>query len=361
MSLHLADVLQQFLPSYQQSNKLNMQQQKACQHILQCRTAALGQQLWECQQCHQQQLVYCSCRDRNCPRCQGQRTQQWIETQAEHLVQARYFHLVFTLPHELNVISHFAEEVLYQCLFKAVWQTLSTFAQRHRKHAGQLGMTAVLHTWGQTLSQHIHLHCLIPGGMLSKTGRWQVIDKEYLFPVKALSTVFRAKMLAALRDEKIQIASSEALMSKPWSVFSKACLCKPETVLRYLGRYTRKGMLHESRLVQMNEHSVSFRYKDYQDGNQKKVMTVSGEEFIRRYLSHVLPKGLMRIRHFGWLSNKSRKEKLALIKAQEPKAATLRKKPDATTEPIWHCPHCKGGVLQLAGLLKRLDTGPPDN
>lgn len=361
MSLYLADVLQQFLPGYQQSHRLSMQQQKACQHILQCRTAALGQQLWECQQCHQQQLVYCSCRDRNCPRCQGQRTQQWIDTQAENLVQARYFHLVFTLPHELNVISHFAEESLYQCLFRAVWQTLSLFALRHRKHAGQLGMTAVLHTWGQTLSQHIHLHCLIPGGMLSTTGRWQVIDKEYLFPVKALSTVFRAKMLAALRDAKIQIVTSEALMAKPWSVFSKACLCKPETVLRYLERYTRKGMLHESRLVQMNKHSVSFRYKDYQDGNQKKVMTVSGEEFIRRYLSHVLPKGLMRIRHFGWLSNKSRKEKLALIKAQEPKDALPRKKPEATTEPEWYCPHCKGGVLQLAGLLKRLDTGPPDS
>lgn len=361
MSLHLADVLQQFLPDYQQNHRLSTQQQKACQHILQCRTAALGQQLWECQQCLQQQLVYCSCRDRNCPRCQGQRTQQWIETQAEHLVRARYFHLVFTLPHELNVISHFKEEALYQCLFKAVWQTLNTFAQRHRKHAGQLGMTAVLHTWGQTLSQHIHLHCLIPGGMLSKTGRWQVIDKEYLFPVKALSTVFRAKMLAALRDEKIQIADSDALMAKPWSVFSKACLCKPETVLRYLGRYTRKGMLHESRLVQMNKHSVSFRYKDYQNGNQKKVMTVSGEEFIRRYLSHVLPKGLMRIRHFGWLSNKSRKEKLALIKAQEPKEATQRDKPKVIAEPMWHCPHCKGGVLRLGGLLKRLDTGPPDS
>ena len=361
MSLYLADVLQQFLPGYQQSHRLSTQQQKACQHILQCRTAALGQQLWECQQCHQQQLVYCSCRDRNCPRCQGQRTQQWIDTQAENLVQARYFHLVFTLPHELNVISHFKEEALYQCLFKAVWQTLNKFAERHRKHAGQLGMTAVLHTWGQTLSQHIHLHCLIPGGMLSTTGRWQVIDKEYLFPVKALSTVFRAKMLAALRDAKIQIVTSEALMAKPWSVFSKACLCKPETVLRYLERYTRKGMLHESRLVQMNKHSVSFRYKDYQDGNQKKVMTVSGEEFIRRYLSHVLPKGLMCIRHFGWLSNKSRKEKLALIKAQEPKDALPRKKPEATTEPEWYCPHCKGGVLQLAGLLKRLDTGPPDS
>jgi len=150
-------------------------------------------------------------------------------------------------------------------------------------------------------------------------------------------------------------------MSKPWTVFSKACLCKPETVLRYLGRYTRKGMLHESRLVEMTEHSVSFRYKDYQDGNQHKVMTLAGEEFVRRYLSHVLPKGLMRIRHFGWLSNKSRKKKLALIKAQEATATPLRESKHATTEPVWHCPQCQRGVLYLASVLKQQDTKPPDH
>lgn len=361
MSLHLAQVLQQFLPAYQQNHRLSWQQQKVCQHILQCRTAALGQQLWECEGCHHQQLVACSCRDRNCPRCQGQRTRQWLEAQADNLLQAKYFHLVFTLPHELNVISQYAPEKLYQSLFQATWQTLSTFGARHRRYAGQLGMTAVLHTWGQTLSQHIHLHCLIPGGMLSSSGRWQTIDKNYLFPVKALSTVFRAKMLQALRERQLEVPQNELLVQKPWSVFSKACLCKPETVLRYLGRYTRKGMLHESRLQQVDETTVSFSYRDYQDENKRKIMTLQGDEFIRRYLSHVLPKGLMRIRHFGILGNRCRKQKLVLIRSQEKVRRRRQQKSETSAghaQIQWHCPHCKVGLLQLAGhpALKRPDS-----
>ncbi|WP_460862698.1 IS91 family transposase [Rheinheimera gaetbuli] len=361
MSLHLSDVLAQFLPDYQQQHAMNYQQQAACKHILQCRTAELGQQLWQCDNCQQQQMVYCSCRDRHCPRCQGQRTRDWIAAQAANLVQVKYFHLVFTLPHELNVISQYAPEKLYKSLFNAVWQTLSKFARQHRKIRGELGMTAVLHTWGQTLSQHIHLHCLIPGGMLSTAERWQVIDKGYLFPVKALSTVFRAKMLQQLRDEQLNIPDKDALLAKSWRVFSKACLCKPQTVLRYLGRYTRKGVLHESRLQCISAEGVSFNYRDYQDGNKRKVMTLNGTEFIRRYLSHVLPKGFMRIRHYGLLANRCRKRKLAIIRQQE-----KQPKPEAkviSTEqrtPCWHCPHCQVGLLHLASILVTRPSGHPD-
>lgn len=361
MSLHLSDVLAQFLPVYQQHHALNWQQQAACKHIMACRTAALGQQLWQCDNCHQQQVVYCSCRDRHCPRCQGQRTREWIEAQAANLLQVKYFHLVFTLPHELNVISQYASEKLYNSLFNAVWQTLSKFAQQHRKTAGELGMTAVLHTWGQTLTQHIHLHCLIPGGMLSKTARWQVIDKGYLFPVKALSTVFRAKMLAQLRDEQVSIPDKETLVAKPWTVFSKACLCKPETVLRYLGRYTRKGVLHESRLQHIGAESVSFSYRDYQDDNKRKVMTLSGSEFIRRYLNHVLPKGFMRIRHYGVLANRCRKRKLTIIRQQEkqtpPKADEINAEEQKQS---WHCPHCRVGLLHLVSVLMIRPLREPD-
>lgn len=360
MSLHLADVLRQFLPNYQQQHRMSVQQQKACQHILQCRTPAMGQQLWECEQCHQQQFVSCSCRDRHCPRCQGQRTREWLESQADNLLQAKYFHLVFTLPHELNVLSQFAPEKLYQSLFQATWQTLSTFAARHRRKPGQLGMTAVLHTWGQTLTQHIHLHCLIPGGMLSGTGRWQAIEKNYLFPVKALSTVFRAKMLQALRERQLEVPEHELLMSKQWTVFSKACLCKPETVLRYLGRYTRKGVLHESRLQKIDDETVSFCYRDYQDGNRRKIMTLKGDEFIRRYLNHVLPKGFMRIRHFGLLGNRCRKTKLSQIRAQERvmrKPKKIEEREPSLLLNEWHCPCCKVGVLKLShgGVMTRPD------
>lgn len=361
MSLHVSDVLAQFLADYQQHHVLNWQQQAACKHIMACRTPALGQQLWQCDNCHQQQVVYCSCRDRHCPRCQGQRTREWIEAQAANLLQVKYFHLVFTLPHELNVISQYAPEQLYKSLFNAVWQTLSTFAQRHRKTAGELGMTAVLHTWGQSLTQHIHLHCLIPGGMLSTTARWQVIDKGYLFPVKALSTVFRAKMLQQLRDAQLCIPDKDTLLAKPWTVFSKACLCKPETVLRYLARYTRKGVLHESRLQRIGTEGVSFNYRDYQDGNKRKVMTLSGCEFIRRYLSHMLPKGFMRIRHYGVLANRCRKRKLAIIRQQEAsRKAKAEAKMTEKVIPCWHCPHCREGLLYLASVFDERAPVKPD-
>ncbi|CAM3958994.1 IS91 family transposase [Rheinheimera salexigens] len=362
MSLHLSEVLDQFLPDYQQSQTMSWQQQAVCKHIMQCRTAALGQQLWQCDSCHQQQVVYCSCRDRHCPRCQGQRTRDWLQAQSANLVQAKYFHLVFTLPHELNVLSQYAPEKLYKSLFNAVWQTLSTFAQRHRKVAGELGMTAILHTWGQTLSQHIHLHCLIPGGMLNKAERWQLISKGYLFPVKALSTVFRAKMLQQLRSEQLSIPNADALMAKPWTVFSKACLCKPQTVLSYLGRYTRKGVLHESRLQHIDTDNVSFRYRDYKDGNKHKVMILKGTEFIRRYLSHVLPKGFMRIRHYGILANRCRKQKLAIIRKQEVAANPEEKQTTSEQEtPCWHCPHCRTGLLHLVSVLAQDLHRKPDS
>ncbi|WP_404936195.1 transposase, partial [Pseudoalteromonas sp. SR44-5] len=230
--------------------------------------------------------------------------------QQEDLLPCRYFHLVFTLPHELNIIAHYNPSVLYQCLFKAVWQTLCKFAKR--KMHGQLGMTSVLHTWGQNLSQHIHLHCLIPAGALEKT-HWHEIEKDYLYPVKALSTVFRGKMLAALNE----CDSSFAKINTPtkWCVYSKACLTYSEKLVSYLARYTRKGVMSESRLVSVNEQSVSFKYRDYADNNRDKVMTLSCDEFLRRYLQHVLPKGFMRIRHYGFLANACRKRKLALIRA----------------------------------------------
>ncbi|MDF5462443.1 transposase, partial [Vibrio parahaemolyticus] len=280
--LHLADILSQGLPHYQQQHRLTRQQYQVCAHILACRTGQLGYQQWRCDQCGHEEQFSCSCRDRHCPRCQGQATQAWIAKQAMSLLPCPYFHLVFTLPHELNLIAHYAPNVLYHCLFKSLWQTLMTFAA-HR-HQGQLGMTCVLHTWGQNLSQHIHVHCLIPAGSLNRQSQWQPITKGYLYPVKALSTVFRGKMIAALKAQSIALPSLPAT----WCVYSKACVY-PHQLLHYLARYTRKGALSESRLVNYNASRVRFRYKDYRDNNKTKFMTLSMDEFIRRYLQHVLP------------------------------------------------------------------------
>ena len=363
-ALHVADVFQQFLPGYRQHHTLSYQQDTVCQHIADCRTVKLGMQQWQCGSCPFEKVVYCSCRDRHCPRCQGRQTEQWVEQQQANVLSCKYFHLVFTLPHELNVISQYAPEKLYKSLFQAVWATLRQFAMSRKTLKGQLGMTAVLHTWGQTLTQHIHLHCLIPGGVVDAKTHWRGVKKAYLFPVKALSKMFRAKMLAALRACDVTIPQAQVLMKKPWCVYSKPCLCQPKTVIRYLGRYTKKGMLNESRLQAINKDNVIFSYKDYADDNRHKKMTLSGEEFVRRYLSHILPKGLMRIRKFGFLANCCRRKKLDVIRRQLPDV-TEKKADDETKRPdkCWPCPACKVGVLILMSIalphvnIQRISSG----
>jgi hypothetical protein len=363
-TLHVAEVLHQFLPAYQQQHVLSHQQEKVCRHITHCRTGQLGMQQWQCGNCPFEKVVYCSCRDRHCPRCQGRQTQQWIEQQQANVLPCKYFHLVFTLPHELNVISQYAPEKLYKSLFQAVWATLSQFAISRKALKGQLGMTAVLHTWGQTLTQHIHLHCLIPGGAVDKEAHWRGVNKAYLFPVKALSTVFRAKMLVALRACEVIIPHAQALMRKAWCVYSKPCLCQPQTVIRYLGRYTKKGMLQESRLQGISESGVTFSYQDYADDNRYKQMTLSGEEFLRRYLSHVLPKGLMRVRHFGFLANCCRVKKLDIIRRQLPEVVEQKSEEETSNHATcWPCPTCKVGVLTLMSIalphvnIQRISSG----
>ena len=348
---HVSDILARFLPAYRQQHAISYQQAKCCQHIMDCRTAKLGTQQWQCNHCDYEQLHYCSCRDRHCPRCQGKKTQQWAEAQQAQVINTRYCHLVFTLPHELNVITHYAQTELYSALFEAVSQTLDKFAHNRKRLKGQLGITMVLHTWGQTLSQHIHMHCLVPGGVLDAANHCQSVKTDYLFPVKALSKVFKAKMLQALRTRKVSIPNADMLMTSPWCVYSKACLTKPETVIKYLSRYTQKGMLSETRLQSVDEQNVTFYYRDYHQLKGLRTMTLSGVEFVRRYVSHILPKGFMRVRHYGFLSNCCRGKKLSIIQKQT-QGATPNKEdsPPASCSYHWACPKCKQGELLLVGL-----------
>ena len=354
---HVSDILAQFLPAYRQQHGVSHQQAKSCQHIMDCQTAKLGIQKWQCNNCDYERLHYCSCRDRHCPRCQGQKRQQWVQSQQAQVINTRYFHIVFTLPHELNVITHYAQSELYSALFQAVWQTLDKFAHNRKRFNGQLGLTMVLHTWGQTLSQHIHIHCLVPGGVLDIRDHWQSVKTDYLFPVKALSNVFKAKMLQALRSRNVSIPKADKLMATPWCVYSKACFTKPETVIKYLSRYTQKGMLSEARLQCVDEQNVTFLYRDYRRPDGLKTMTLSGIEFVRRYLSHILPKGFIRIRHYGFLSNRCRRKKLSMIQKQTCCAKPIHEETTPAVDSChWACPNCKGGELTLAGL-----TLPPIN
>lgn len=361
----LQAVLSRFMPAYQCSHALNPVQAKACHHIAQCRTEALGGQTVHCNQCEFEQIRYHSCRNRHCPQCQQQASAQWCDKQREQVLPAPYFHLVFTLPHELNPWVQLHPEVIYSLLFKTAWKTLKCFGADQKRLNGELGMTAVLHTWGQSLSQHVHLHCLVPGGALA-SDEWRPAKGHYLFPVRALSNYFRGAMVSAIRKayekgelSRITMAQQVderlgVLMKKSWVVYTKSYLTQADTVVKYLAQYSHKIAISNHRLQRITDEQVTFSWKDYRKQSKRQSMSLSGEEFIRRFLLHVLPKGLMRIRHYGFLSNRCRKEKLAKIREylmQAHEAALNHRTEQKTAKPITiphcPCPKCKAGQLQV--------------
>ena len=356
MNRRIAEVLAYGLSHSQLA--LTAQQHKVLNHILACGTQAMGEVLFRCQQCGFESRQPASCRDRHCPQCQYHATQQWCSARAKDVLPVRYFHLVFTLPSELNgwVACHSA--VLYRLLFESVWQTLQVFGQDPKRLNGQLGMISVLHTWGQTLTRHVHLHCLLPGGALSEQGDWQAARSNYLFPVKALSRQFRGRMVSALRGayqkgllaqlsgEQVDTVLTQ-LMQKNWVVYSKPALYGSEKLIDYLGRYTRRIALTPNRLQGFDGEHVRLRYHDYRD-NRAKSMILSATELLRRFVQHILPKGFMRVRHYGFLANSVRRVRLRQIRdaiACEEKPATKEMSQSTSC-----CPQCGQQQWQIVRL-----------
>lgn len=319
-------------------------------HIMDCRTDALGATLYRCDACHAQWLWHHSCRDRHCPQCQANASQAWCDKQRQQLLPVPYFHLVFTLPHELNTWITGEAHLIYGLLFQACWQTLRVMGQR--KLQGQLGMTAVLHTWGQQLTRHVHLHCLIPSGVLKPSRGWATRDKGYLLPVKALSKRFRGLMVSALREArqrgdlaKIEVdefdRTLDQLMTKPWCVYSKSAVHYRETLIQYLARYSHRIGLSNHRLLRWHNGQITLAYHDYRTSSAD-TLQLTPEELLRRFLLHVLPKGFMRIRHYGFLANAVKRRYLPLIRQQvlqqaEPEGAVTEQ---ATGACCAHCPKC---------------------
>lgn len=364
--------LQQALWRFADPTTLDPQRRKVCTHLRACRTEAMGGRVLQCTHCAAEQCWYHGCRDRHCPQCQGRATRRWAERQHEQLLPVRYYHLVFTLPHTLNGWVQLHPEVIYRRLFEAVWATLQAFGHDPKRLNGELGMTAVLHTWGQNLSQHVHLHCLVPGGALGADGTWRTTQGHYLFPVKALSRRFRGRMVGLLRHaaeagELTRVtrpgdvdAVLNALMDSEWVVYTKACLKHTATVVKYLARYTHRIAITNARILAVDDERVMLRYTDYRDGDRHKTLHLAGEEFVRRYLLHILPKGLMRVRHFGFLANRGRREKLAHIRRAlalaeaTPSPACARAEP-----PSYPCPQCRVGRLrEIATFAPCLWHGP---
>ena len=360
----LQQVLSRFLP---EPGQLDGQRQRVCRHLLHCRTAAMGGRQFQCNTCLHEEVQYFSCRDRHCPQCQWRVMQQWAERQRADVLPVPYHHVVFTLPHQLNGWVQLHPELIYRLLFQAVWGTLDRFGRDPKRLNGQLGMTAVLHTWGQTLGQHVHLHCLVPAGALGDDGHWHAARSNYLFPVRALSRRYRGLMVSALRHAAsqhqlprvTQAGEVDRLlnsrMATEWVVYSKHCLQHTSSVVDYLARYTRRIAISNARLRQVDEQGVTFSYKDYRQGARSREMTLSGEEFVRRFLLHILPKGLMRVRHYGFLANRCRRARLGQLRSAllVGDAAPKEKKDAGTVTPHsgLMCSECKRPHLYCVGIL----------
>ena len=342
---------------------LSPHQWRTVRALAACRTRALGGQLFRCTGCQREHFVAHSCRNRHCPQCQGTLAVEWLEKQAAALLPIPYFHLVFTLPHVLNGVVRQNRRALFKLLFDAASQTLLEFGAGRLK--AQIGITAVLHTWSQTLLDHYHLHCIVTGGGVALTGkRWLSSSAHYLFPVQALSRMFRGKYLAGLKElhaagalefygkleplarpEKFAAVLKQAAQPQ-WVVYAKRPFAGPKQVLAYLSRYTHRVAISNRRLIAADVHSLTFAYKDYAHGSQQKAMTLGLAEFVRRFCLHVLPGRFVKIRHYGLLGNRQRQERLTrarqLLRASPPppKEETRAGQQSCTESLRACCPFC---------------------
>jgi hypothetical protein len=374
--IELQHIFSRFADSFLDSHPVHAEGIKAAKAIVNCRTAALGGHVDQCDSCDDVKVSYNSCRNRHCPKCGNLKKEQWILDRTSELLPVPYFHTVFTVPHELNPLFLANPKIMYSLLFKAASETLSKLALDPKFLGAQTGVTMVLHTWGQNLSFHPHVHCIVPGGGLSPSGCSFVRSKKKFFiPVRVLSKVFRGKFLALLKtafdqqqihfteeslpyEEKSSFSTlMDSLYEKDWVVYCKRPFKTPHHVVQYLSRYTHKTAIYNNRLNSMDEDSVTFRYRDYKDESKVKHMKLHAMEFMRRFMLHVLPSGFQRIRYYGFLSNCSRKTKLrkCLCLTQtpiKPKVKLTAKEliMKVTGVDISVCPTCGGHWHQVLTL-----------
>jgi len=335
----------------------NSWQLRTLQALSDCRTAALGGHIDVCDNpgCRQLHISYNSCRNRHCPKCQGHKREQWIQAREKELFRTSYYHLVFSLPKELNRLALYRPKPVYALLFQTAWEVVKGFARNPKFIGAAPGMIAILHTWGQNLSLHPHLHCIVPGGGINTTGKWKAArgKGKFLFPVKEMSRVFRAKYVEALRKEGIDEPSLyKSLFSKPWVVYCKQPFFGPQQVVEYLGRYTHKIAISNHRIRSIENGEVTFSAKDYRKGGARYLLSLTEEEFIRRFALHILPRGFTRIRHYGILSSTLKKVCVELLQKE-------LGKPDLPERPDIHlqCPVCRKG--KLVTIWRFGERGPP--
>ncbi len=382
----LGDVFSLFGEEYRRNRQLPLQQRKVMFAIEACRTSILGGHVDSCDNCNHKRISYNSCRNRHCPKCQNLNKEKWIEKLSCNLLPVKYFHIVFTIPSELNRLCLVNQKVMYDILFHAASQTILTLA-KDKKHLGALsGLVAVLHTWGQNLMDHPHLHTLVPaGGWSDWNGYWKNSKKNFFIHVKVLSKVFRGKFLAALRsaykDEELKFEGEikplaqlgnfktllDLLYKKDWVVYAKEPFKNASGIIKYLGNYTHRIAISNERIQKIEGDKVLFGWKDYKDGSRRKTMTLQAQEFIRRFLLHVLPPAFCKIRYYGILSSRNRKTILKKCKT----VMAIKEHKSKFEGLVWHevlkivtgvdillCPNCKKGKMIPVGLFSGRKAPP---
>ena len=364
----LQDIFNLYGDDYLKAHNLPPHVWKAVHAIQDCRTAALGGHADICDECGFVKVSYNSCRNRHCPKCQALTKERWVMDRESELLPVPYFHVVFTLPEELNGIVIHNRKKLFNLLFSVSAETLRKLAKDRKYLGADTGFTSILHTWGSNLMFHPHVHIIIPGGGLTEDGEWRNSRKKFFIPVKVMAKLFRGKFMHALEkmrheirgleDEGVWLTTSNTLYSKDWYVYCKRPFKTCLSVLKYLGRYTHRIAISNHRILSIHDDKVSFKWRDYKGGSKEKVMTLTADEFIRRFLLHVLPPGFTKIRHYGFLASAVKKKKLALCKKLTGAAATVKVKLSAvdlmkrlTGRDITLCPACGiGHFTMVSGL-----------
>ena len=387
--LEVADIFRRHGDAFRatQGSRLSQAQRRVMAAIEACRTAALGGHVEQCEDCGEGRVAYNSCRNRHCPKCQGLARAQWLADRRAELLPVPYFHLVFTMPAPLAAIALQNKAVVYDILFKAAAETVRTIGADPKYLGAETGMIAILHSWGQTLTHHPHVHCIVPGGGLAPDGRWVACRPGFFLPVHVLSRLYRRlfleRLLDALGDGKLNFFGNLAALAEPaafarylvplrriaWVVYAKRPFGGAEQVLDYLGRYTHRVAIANSRLLACEDGRVCFRWKDYRARDKAKTMTLAVDEFIRRFLLHVLPNHFRRIRHFGFLANACRAAKLARIHA-----ALALPEPTPVAKPADYreryalligrridlCPRCGGRMVEVGFTARTPRAAYPD-
>jgi hypothetical protein len=390
--LEVADVLRRYGEAYRQEHgaSLSTAQRRVMTAIEVCRTAALGGHLERCDCCHHERPCYDSCRDRHCPKCQSLARAEWVEKRTSEVLATPYFHVVFSVPEQIAATAYQNKDLVYGILFRATAETLSTIAADPKHLGAEIGFFAVLHTWGQNLHHHPHLHCVVPGGGISPDGtRWISCRPRFLLPIRVLSSLFRRLFLTYLQEAfdagKLQFFSSLKALQDPqaftrhldlvrnvkWVVYAKPPFAGPQQVVDYVGRYTHRVAISNNRIVDIEDGHVKFNWKDYRDNHQQKTMTLSADEFIRRFLLHVLPRGFHRIRYYGFLGNRHRQEKLehcrqllCMVPSNQSSSETATPEDyrdryeRLTGRSLRECPVCHRGRMTTVTILAEVRSSP---